>query len=85
MPVDLKGSVLVRNQRNLFEIKRLIEKYKGYIRNLEKEKSNLILNSNDQSINGRIKTLNGTIVKVNEEIEKLKEERNKIEVKVPLS
>ena len=80
MPVDLKGSVMVQNQRNLLGINKTIENFKGNRYNLEKEKNKLISDFSQQEVSGRIESLNKTIDKINQAIEGLIEEKNKIKI-----
>lgn len=83
MPVDLKGSIIIQNQRNLLGINKTIEKFKENKRNLEKEKNKLRSDFSQQEISGRIESLNETIDKISQAMEKLIQERNKIQIKVP--
>lgn len=78
MPVNLKGSVIIQNQRNLLGINRTIEKFKGNRYRLKNEKNKLISNFSQQEVSGRIESLNKTIDRINQAIEKLIQERNKI-------
>ena len=83
MPVDLKGSFIIQNQRNLLGINRTIKNFKENKRNLEKEKDKLRSNFSQQEIPGRFESLNKKINQINQAIERLIEKRNKIEIKVP--
>ncbi len=83
MPFDLKGSVIIQNQRNLLGKNKIIENLKGNRNNLEEEKNKLISSFPQQEISGRIESLNERIDNINQAIERLIQERNKIKIKVP--